>query len=75
MSIDISVLIEAYSILKQHIPQKDRQEAADSIMSIMVDLLSDEELGEFGGADAPLGRAYKQYAGDDEEEIDSGYED
>ena len=41
MTIDVEVLSEAYSILKQYIPQKDRQEAADNIMSIMVDYLDD----------------------------------
>ena len=67
MSIDIEVLIEAYTILKQYIPQKDRQEAADNLMSIMVDMLNDEELANFGGADNTLKRALKEYSADDDE--------
>jgi hypothetical protein len=76
MSLDVAVLIETYTILKQYIPSKDRQEAADNLMGAMVDMLSDDELSEFGGTDAPLGRAYKEYAGEDEDdEIDHGFED
>ena len=68
MSMDVEVLIEAYTILKQYIPQKDRQEAADNLMSIMVDMLGDQELQEFGGTDGALKRALKEYSADDEEQ-------
>jgi hypothetical protein len=68
MSIEVDVLGEAYTILKQYIPQKDRQEAADNLMGLMVDMLNDLELKEFSGTDAVLGRAYKQYADDTEDE-------
>jgi len=61
MSIDIEVLNESYTILKQYIPQKDRQEAADNLMSVMVDMLSDSELAEFGSVDSFLSRALKEY--------------
>ena len=68
MSIEVEVLSETYTILKQYIPQKDRQEAADSLMSVMVDLLSDDELKEFSSTDSSLSRAYKEYAVDYEED-------
>lgn len=68
MSMDVEVLIEAYTILKQYIPQKDRQEAADNLMSVIVDMLNDEELRDFGGADSTLKRALKEYSADDEDE-------
>lgn len=71
MSIEVDVLSETYTILKQYIPQKDRQEAADSLMSVMVDLLSDDELKELSGTDSNLSRAFKEYAGD----VDEDYED
>jgi uncharacterized protein YqeY len=61
MSIDVEVLGEAYTILKQYIPQKDRQEAADNLMSVMVDMLGDIELQEFGGIDGNLKKALKEY--------------
>ena len=66
MSIDVEVLTELYSIMKQYIPGKDRQECADNLMSVMVDLLGDQELKEFGAADNILTRALKEYAADDE---------
>jgi uncharacterized protein YqeY len=67
---DVEVLIEAYTILKQYIPQKDRQEAVDNLMSVMVDMLSDEELNNFGGTDSVTKRALKEYSNDDEDDID-----
>ena len=72
MSVEIDVVSEVYTILKQYIPIKDRQEAADNLMSVMVDMLNDVELKEFSGTDAALGRAFKEYAGEIEED---GYED
>jgi len=74
MSIEVDVLSEVYTILKQYIPQKDRQEAADNLMSVMVDCLSDEEIVEFSGTDAVLKRSYKEYANDDDDYLDEDYE-
>jgi len=68
MSIDVEVLSEVYTILKQYIPAKDRQEAADNLLSVMVDMLGDQELKEFGSTDAVLKRAFRQYAEDDLDE-------
>lgn len=73
MSIDLDVLIETYTILKQYIPSKDRQEAADNLMSVLVDLLSDDQLKEIGVVDAPLSRALKEYVTEEENE-DEGNE-
>lgn len=70
MSIDVEVLIESYTILKQYIPQKDRQEAADNLLSVLVDMLGDKELKEFGSTDAVLKRALKEYIDEDENEGD-----
>ena len=74
MSVEVDVLSEVYTILKQYIAQKDRQEAADSLMSVTVDLLSDDELKEFSSTDSSLSRAYKEYAVDFEDD-DFGYND
>ena len=68
MSIEVDVLSETYTVLKQYIPVKDRQEAADNLMSILVDVLGDIELKEFGGTDANLKKAFKEYASDEDEE-------
>jgi hypothetical protein len=72
MTIDTELLGEVYSTLKQYIPQKDRQEASDNLMSILVDLLGDIELKEFSGVDSYTKRSYDEYAGNsiDEEDQD-----
>ena len=77
MSIEIEVLVETYSILKQYIPSKDRQEAVDNLMSVLVDMLNDEELEIFSSIDSVTKKAYKEYAISDEadDDIDPGYED
>ena len=67
MSIDIDVLSETYTILKQYIPVKDRQEAADNLMSVLVDMLNDIDLQEFGGTDNNLKKALKEYVVDEDD--------
>jgi uncharacterized protein YqeY len=64
MTIDVEVLSELYTIMKQYVPSKDRQECADNLMSVMVDMLGDAELREFGTTDNTLKRALKEYASD-----------
>ena len=75
MTIDVEVLSELYTIMKQYVPAKDRQECADNLMSVMVDMLGDKELKEFGTSDATLKRALKEYADDevDDDEEDDDY--
>lgn len=70
MSIEVEVLGEAYTILKQYIPQKDRQEAADNLMSVLVDMLNDIDLQEFGATDSNLKKALKEYAMEEEPDVD-----
>lgn len=75
MTIDVEVLSELYTIMKGYVPSKDRQECADNLMSVMVDMLGDKELKEFGTTDAILKRALKEYADEDfnEDEEDSDW--
>jgi hypothetical protein len=75
MSIEVDVLSELYTIMKQYVPAKDRQECADNIMSVMVDYLNDVDVKEFGGTDGALKRALREYAGEDDEHHDEDYED
>ena len=71
MSIDVEVLVETYTILKEYIPAKERQAAADNLVSMLVDTLSDKEIREFGGIDGYTKRSLEEYIGDDDEdEID-----
>ena len=71
MSIEIDTLIETYTILKEYIPAKERQAAADNLVRMLVDTLSDKEIREFGGIDGYTKRSLEEYIGDDDEdEID-----
>ena len=75
MTIDIEVLAEMYSILKQYIPSKDRQEAADTLMSTLVDVLGDQELKEFGTVDVYTKRSYDEYSGNIDDSDDDEYDE
>lgn len=66
MNIETDVLIETYQTLKQYIPAKDRQEASDTLMSYLSDVLSDEQLTEFKAVDSYTKRSYDEYAGENE---------
>ena len=66
MNIETDVLIETYQTLKQYIPAKDRQEASDTLMSYLSDVLSDEQLTEFKAVDSYTKRSYDEYAGETE---------
>lgn len=67
MSIELDVLVELYSSMKQYIAKKDRQEAADALVSVIVDLLSDHDLKEFCSTDDLLKTALRDYAGEDDD--------
>lgn len=69
------LLIEIYSILKQYIPVKDRQEASDNLMSILVDLLEDKDLKEFSGADSYTKRSFDEYAGNYEDDENQEFDE
>jgi hypothetical protein len=79
MSID--ALTELYGIMKEYVPSKERQAAADNIVSVLVDFLSDGDLKEFAGYDSYLERAMKEYGGgfddeeDEEDEEDYDYDE
>jgi len=72
MTVEVEVLSELYTIMKQYVPAKDRQECADNLMSVMVDMLGDKELRDFGTTDSTLKKALKEYTTDDELEEDDG---
>jgi hypothetical protein len=73
MSIDVEILIETYTILKEYIPAKERQAASDNLMSVLADTLSEKELKEFGSTDGYTKRSLEEYISDDEDYED--YED
>jgi predicted nucleotidyltransferase len=67
MSIDVDVLVETYSTLKQYITPKDRQEAADALISVLVDLLGDSDIKEFASTDNFTKNSFKDYVKDYED--------
>jgi hypothetical protein len=75
MNIETDVLIETYQSLKQYIPSKDRQEASDTLMSYLIDALSDEQLTEFKATDSYTKRSYEEYAGESEVDEFDGSDD
>jgi hypothetical protein len=74
MSIDVEVLIETYTTLKEYIPSKERQAASDTLVSMLADALSERELREFGGTDSYTKRSIEEYIDEDEED-DPDYEE
>jgi len=74
MSIEIDALIDAYTTMKEYIPSKDRQAAADHVFSILNDSgVSEQDLRELAGVDGYLTRASAEYL-DPEDEVDNDEE-
>jgi hypothetical protein len=65
--IDAAMLVETYLSMKEYVPSKDRQAAADQLLSYLIDAgLNDEELEEIGSTDSFLKRAFDETVlGDD----------
>lgn len=75
MTIEIDALIETYSVMKEYIPSKERQGAADTLMSVMIDILSDQDIEQLAAADSYLKRSYQEYVNDDTDDSDEGYDE
>lgn len=75
MSLEIDALIETYTVLKEYVPAKERQGAADTLMSVLVDVLSDEDLKELASVDSYLKRSFEEYQTDDEEDDNDEYDE
>lgn len=79
MTIEIDALVETYTILKEYITSKDRQAAADHVMSVLVDSgVSEQDLKVFSGTDSYLKRSAEEYLDVDDSdvaELDDNYDD
>ena len=76
MSIELDALGEVWLTCKEYIGPKDRQAAADHVISVVADHnITEVELKSFGGTDAYLKRALKEYLGEDEDSEDWGDDD
>ena len=68
MTVDIDILGEVWTTCKEYIATKDRQAAADHLVSIIAESqISEHDLKIFGGTDSYLGRAVHEYLGEEED--------
>jgi hypothetical protein len=76
MSIELDVLIEAYNVLKEYVPSRDRQAAADHLVGNIIDIgLSESDLKKFSSTDAYIKRAMEDYLDDFDDSDDDSYDD
>ena len=69
--IDIEVLTEAYLVMKEYVPARDRQTAADHLIGSLSDMsIDDRDLRKFAAVDTYLKRAIEDFLNDDDEEIE-----
>jgi len=71
MSIEIDVVGEVWLTCKEYINPKDRQAAADHLISVVADHnILERDLISVGGTDSYLKRAVEEYLGETVEEAD-----
>ncbi len=71
MSIEIDVIGEVWLTCKEYINPKDRQAAADHLVSVVADHnILERDLIAVGGTDSYLKRAVEEYLGEAVEEPD-----
>jgi hypothetical protein len=76
MSVELDVLGEMWLTCKEYINPKDKQAAADHVISVVADHnITEAELKSFSGTDSYLKRAVEEYLGeevdaDEEEDLD-----
>jgi len=69
MSSEIDILGEMWLTCKEYIGPKDKQAAADHVISVVADHnITEADLKTFGGTDSYLNRAVEEYL--NEEELD-----
>ena len=80
MSLEVDILGEMWLTCKEYINPKDKQAAADHVISVVADhSITEADLKKFGGTDSYLKRAVEEYLGEeadsDEEEDFDGSDD
>lgn len=69
--IEVELVIEIYQTLKEYIPAKDRQAAADHMVNVVCEYnVSDSDVKALAGVDSYMKRAIEEYIGEDVEEDD-----
>tara|TARA_B100001057_G_scaffold169582_1_gene170324 strand:- start:116 stop:337 length:222 start_codon:yes stop_codon:yes gene_type:complete len=67
---DVEVVIDAYKILKEYIPAKDRQLASDHFVEDMQEILDEQDLFQLGGVDKYLKASVKDVLGEEDFELE-----
>jgi hypothetical protein len=67
---DVEVVIDAYKILKEYIPAKDRQLASDHFVEDMQEILDEQDLYKLGGVDKYLKASVKDLLGEEDFELE-----
>jgi len=68
MSLEIDILGEMWLTCKEYINPKDKQAAADHVISVVADhSITEADLKAFGGTDGYLKRAVEEYLGEEED--------
>ena len=71
MSLEIDILSEMWLTCKEYINPKDKQAAADHVISVIADhSITEADLKTFSGTDSYLKRALEEYLGEDVSEAD-----
>jgi hypothetical protein len=71
MSLEVDILGEMWLTCKEYINPKDKQAAADHVISVVADhSITEADLKAFGGTDSYLKRALEEYLGEDVSEAD-----
>jgi hypothetical protein len=71
MSLELDALGEVWLTCKEYINPKDRQAAADHVLSIVADQnIVESDLKAFAGTDSYLKRALREYLGEEDTEKD-----
>jgi hypothetical protein len=76
MNVELDVLGEIWLTCREYINPKDKQAAADHVISVVADHnITEADLKTFGGTDSYLKRAVEEYLGeevdaDEEEDLD-----
>lgn len=76
MSLEVDIMSEMWLTCKEYIAPKDRQAAADHVVSVVADhSITERDLKSFGGTDSYLKRAVQEYLGDEEPADHGDYDD
>ena len=76
MRLEAEIMGEMWLTCKEYIASKDRQAAADHVISVVADhSITESDLKKFGGTDSYLRRAVEEYLGEEDAPADEDDQD